>query len=238
MKYWLKLGLLWSLASTSLLTSPLLAADMLGRLNVLDANQGIREALSLSSQLATERLGRIDGFLGDDQQRIPLPAPFSKHEKMLRGLGLGPQTNELLSLMNRCAEGIMPIARDILESSSRQVSPADAKALLSGPPDAVTQYFKARNESLLKVRLLPLVRQQLHSTQLLGKYQKLERQAIQLGLMRQSQSINMESYLVDHSLNRLFNLMTSYEREIRINPYKQQNHWIEKAFGAVRLPND
>lgn len=231
MKYLLSLFIgIW------LLSCPVWAVDMLGRLNVLDANQGIREALSLSARQATSRLGHVDGLLANDDLRIPLPPPFAKNEKMLRGLGMGPQTNELLSLLNRSVEGMMPIVQDIVERSARQVSPADPKLLLVASPGAVTQYFRERNESLLKVRLLPLLRQQLHSNQLLTKYQQLERQAQRNGLMRAGQSINLESYLIDHSLDRIFKLMAGYEREIRINPYRYQNPWIEKAFGSVRLP--
>ena len=61
----------------------------------------MRSALTQGAQAAVASLGKPDGFLGNPKVRIPLPSKLAKADKMLRKLGMGAQSDALITAMNR-----------------------------------------------------------------------------------------------------------------------------------------
>ncbi|MCP5329072.1 MAG: DUF4197 domain-containing protein [Sinobacteraceae bacterium] len=109
----------------------------------------LRTALTQGAQ-AVGKLGVVDGFLGNSDVKIPLPGRLAKSEKLLRGLGLGKQADELVTAMNRAAEAAVPEATVLLIDAVTQMSIQDATAILTGPDDAATRYFQRTTSDKLK----------------------------------------------------------------------------------------
>ena len=57
-------------------------------------------------------------------------------------MSMGKQSDELVLKMNRAAEAAVPEAKTLLVGSIKQMTLADAKAILTGSQYAATQYFK------------------------------------------------------------------------------------------------
>ena len=103
-----------------------------------EASGGLKEALTQGVGKAVSTLGATDGFLGNKAVKIPLPSSLKKVEKVMKMMGMGKQSDELVLKMNRAAEAAVPEAKTLLVDSIKKMTVADAKAILTGPQDAAT----------------------------------------------------------------------------------------------------
>src|SRR5947208_465072 len=69
-----------------------------------DATAALKTALEKGSVAAVANLGRVDGFLGNPQVKIPLPESAQRAERVMRRVGMGKYADELVVTMNRAAE--------------------------------------------------------------------------------------------------------------------------------------
>lgn len=193
---------------------------------------GLREALLRGTAAAVDRLGRTDGFLGDARVRIPLPATLARAEKVLRTVGLGAQADALVETMNRAAESAVVEARPLFVAAVRQMTVADAKAILAGPDDAATQYFRRTTGEALSARFLPVVRAATARTQVAQQYQRLAGRAQRYGLIDASEA-DLDRYVTERTLDGLFLLVADEERAIRRDPVATGSALLKKVFGDL-----
>jgi hypothetical protein len=73
-----------------------------------DAVAGLKEALNKGASNAVGKLGKADGFFGNDRVKIPLPESLTKVDETLRRFGMGKYADELVLTMNRAAEAAVP----------------------------------------------------------------------------------------------------------------------------------
>ena len=126
----------------ALLLATAAQAVSLADLSAGDASGGLKDALTQGAGKAVGLLGRPDGFMGDARVRIGLPGKLRKAEGLLRQLGFGNQTDELITTMNRAAEAAVPAAKPLLVDAIQQLTVSDAKDILAGSDDAATRYFE------------------------------------------------------------------------------------------------
>src|SRR5512145_1174450 len=125
-----------------MLTAGFVQAGALDAISTGDASAGVKEALAKGADYAVASLGKDNGFLGNSKVKIPLPGYLQKAEKGLRMFGMGKQADELVNTMNHAAENAVAEAKPILSDSIKKMSVQDAKGILTGGEDSVTQYFK------------------------------------------------------------------------------------------------
>src|SRR5213083_2615410 len=87
------------------------AHAQLERITRQDATAALKAALEKGSVAAVSNLGRVDGFLGNPQVKIPLPESAQRAERVMRRVGMGKYADELVVTMNRAAESAVPEAR-------------------------------------------------------------------------------------------------------------------------------
>jgi hypothetical protein len=80
--------------------------------NDLAAN-GLKQALSVGTDLATNNLGQIDGFLANAAVKILFPPEARKIESTLRSLGMGSVCDQVITSVNRAAEAAVIEAKPI-----------------------------------------------------------------------------------------------------------------------------
>src|SRR5690606_39983755 len=110
---------------------------------------GLKEALSQGVNQAVASLGKPDGFLGNPKVKIPLPGQLAKAESMLRMAGMGKQADKLITAMNQAAEAAVPETKPLLIGAVKSMSVEDAKKILTGGDDCVTQFFKRKTTAQL-----------------------------------------------------------------------------------------
>ncbi|MDB5801948.1 MAG: hypothetical protein JWL63_2887 [Rhodocyclales bacterium] len=212
---------------------PLLAhADLLDAFSSKDASAGLKQALEQGATQAVATLGVQDGFLGNDRFRITLPAGFKKAEPILRAMGQGKALDDLNLAMNRAAESAVAEAKPLLVNAVKQMSVQDAKNILSGGDDSVTQYFRSKTTEALTQKFLPVVTKATSRLQLAEQYNQLANQGVALGLVK-ADDANVERYVTRKALDALYLRIGEEEKAIRQNPAEAVGKIARKVFGAM-----
>lgn len=204
----------------------------LSDLSNADASRGLKEALIQGAGKAVSKLGAADGFFGNPEVKIPLPKNLKKAEKLMRTFGMGKQADELVLKMNRAAEAAVPEAKALLVDSVKQMSLADAKAILTGGDDAATQYFKKTTSAPMAEKFLPIVKKTTENVQLAQQYNKFAEMGAKYGVVSKDQA-NLEQYVTQKALDGVYLMMAQEEKAIRKDPVGQASSIIKKVFGAL-----
>jgi hypothetical protein len=197
-----------------------------------DAAGGVREALSTGAEFAVGSLGKDGGFLHNDKVRIPLPGYLEKAEKGLRMFGMGKQADELKDAMNHAAEQAVAEAMPILKDSIKKMTLSDAKAILTGGDDSVTQYFKRTSTEPLTVKFKPIVAKATEKVSLADKYDRFAGKAASAGLIDKKDA-DLDSYVTQKAMDGLFLIIAEKEKELRSNPLGASSNLLKKVFGAL-----
>ena len=209
------------------------ALAQLDRISQRDATSGLKAALEQGAQAAVSRLGRLDGFLGNPQVKIPLPESLQRTEKMARRLGLGKHADELIVTMNRAAEAAVPEARKLLVDAAKKMTVQDAKAVLTGGETAGTEYFRRSSHRALHERFLPIVKKATAKVGVAQKYHEYAAPASKLGLIK-SEHADLDEYVTLKALDGLYFMLGEEEKKIRKDPAAAAKSIVRKVFGAVR----
>ncbi len=204
----------------------------LAALSNSQVGQGLKDALGRGVDVAVSTLGRPDGFWGSPKWRIPLPPALQQLSGVMRMAGMGAQADALQLAMNRAAEAAVPLARELLVSAVRQMSFADAKAILTGGNRSVTDYFRQKTQAQLQRRFLPIVHQQTRKLGLAQQYDRYAGQAARFGLVRQDQA-SVDQYVTQQALDRLYQAIGDEEQSIRADPAAAGSALVRRVFGAV-----
>lgn len=197
-----------------------------------EINSGLKEALNQGVDKAVSSLGTANGFFGNSEVKIPLPESLKKIEKGMKFIGMGKQSDELILKMNRAAEAAVPEAKALLVGSIKQMSLADAKAILTGPEDAATQYFKKTTSTQMGEKFLPIVTKATEKVQLAQTYNKYAEMGSKFGVV-DKEDANIEQYVTNKALDGLYLMIAKEEAAIRKDPVGQASSLLKKVFGAV-----
>jgi len=205
----------------------------LGDLTEGDASQGIKVALEKGALAAVALLGKTDGFLGNPKVRIPLPGFLEDASRLLKMTGQGKRVDELVTSMNRAAEAAVPMGRDVLVGAVKSMSVSDAKNILGGGENSVTQFFAEKTRTPLGEKFLPIVTQATEKVGLANQYNKVAGKAAGIGLVK-SEDANIQRYVTGKSLDGLYTIIGEEERKIRQEPVGTGSAILKKVFGALK----
>lgn len=214
------------------LTANLVQAAGLDAISSGDAASGVREALAKGADYAVSSLGQQNGFLGNKKVKIPLPSPLDKAESALRMFGMGKQADQLVETMNHAAENAVAEARPILSDSIRKMTVQDAKGILTGGDDSVTQYFRRSSSEQLLARFMPIVKASTAKLKLAEQYNKFAGKAASAGLVDQKDA-DIDSYVANKAMDGLFLIIAEEEKKLRSNPLGAGSDLLKKVFGAL-----
>lgn len=197
-----------------------------------EASGGLKEALTQGVGKAVATLGAADGFFGNKEVKIPLPKSLKKIEKGMKLMGMGKQSDELVLKMNRAAEAAVPEAKALLVGSIKQMTLADAKAILTGPQDAATQYFKKTTSAQMAEKFLPIVTKATENVQLAASYNKYAEMGSKFGVVKKEDA-NIEKYVTNKALDGVYLMIAKEEAAIRKDPLGQASSLLKKVFGSL-----
>jgi Protein of unknown function (DUF4197) len=209
------------------------AALDLSQLTNQDAARGMRGALATGASAAIGKLGVPGGFLNDPKVRIPLPPALDEIAKGMRMLGRGKDADELIAAMNRAAEQAVPESKALLISAIKSMSIEDAKRILTGGDESVTQFFRDKTSAPLALKFLPIVKRSTDRVGLAQKYNQFAAQGEKLGLIK-GDAASIEQYVTHKTLDGLYVVIGDEERAIRQNPMAAGSAIVSKVFGALK----
>ena len=214
-----------------LLATPVFASD-LSALSDREVGKGLKEALVLGVGKAVSQLSVADGFLGNPEVKIPLPPSMERAEKVLRDIGMGKYADRLVTTMNRAAESAVTEAKPILLDGVKKMTLADAKAILTGPEDSATQFFRKTSGEAIIEKFLPKVKAATGRVKLAEDFKRFAKPAAQFGLL-DKQDADLDQYVTRKAVDGLFLMIAQQEKAIRADPVGQASKLLRKVFGSM-----
>ena len=197
-----------------------------------DAALGIRAALDKGVGNAVTTVGVLDGFLGNNLVRIPLPSILQNVQSYLAPIGADGLLVELQQQLNRGAEKAVPVAKDVFLGAISQLTIPDAIAIVRGGETAATTYLQDRTSRQLNALFSPIMEGALNDTGALRLVDQVTSNlqgvpfAPQLGNGRQ----DLISHGVDYGLRGLFYYVGEEEKAIRANPASRTSEILRRVF--------
>ncbi len=214
-----------------LLATPVFSSD-LSALSDREVGKGLKEALVLGVGKAVSQLSVADGFLGNPEVKIPLPPSMERAEKVLRDIGMGKYADRLVTTMNRAAESAVTEAKPILLDGVKKMTLADAKAILTGPEDSATQFFRKTSGEAIIEKFLPKVKAATGRVKLAEDFKRFAKPAAQFGLL-DKQDADLDQYVTRKAVDGLFLMIAQQEKAIRADPVGQASKLLRKVFGSL-----
>lgn len=226
---------LGSIFLTALLGGVLLSSAYalgIGDLTNQDATRGIKGALSQGAASAIGKLGVPGGFLNNPKVKIPLPPALEEVAKGMRMMGRGKDADELVATMNHAAEQAVPEAKQLMITAVKTMSVEDAKKILTGGDNSVTEFFKAKTQAPLAIKFLPIVKRSTDRLGLAQKYDQFAGEGVKFGLIK-GDAANIEQYVTDKALDGLYLMIGEEERTLRQHPAEAASAIVAKVFGSL-----
>jgi len=198
-----------------------------------EAGEGVKEALGQGLVRAVLNLNKTDGFFGSQFYKILLPPEVQKAEQTMRRLGLGKMVDRAVLQINRGAEDAVGAARPIFADAIRQMSIADAIAIIRGPKNGATSYFREKTSEALIKAFTPMVQQSLDKVEATRYYGDLITSYNKFPTTRNKLNPDLTAYVVGKTVDALFDQIAREEQEIRENPVKRTTDILKKVFGAT-----
>jgi len=191
---------------------------------------GLKEALRVGIKNSITQLARTDGYLANQAVKILLPEEIRKAEKILRGIGFGPQLDEFTLSMNRAAEKAAPLAADIFASAITEISFDDAARILRGGNTAATDYLKSKTYNALLELFQPAVRQAMSEFNVTQQYEAIHSKVQVLPVIGKMLNLDINHYVASKALDGLFYTLGKEETKIRTNPSARVTEILKEVF--------
>lgn len=190
---------------------------------------GLKQALEVGTNNSVQQSSANGGFSDNPLIRIAVPQELNKTAVTLRKYGLGSLVDKFELQMNRSAEKAAEQAGSVFINSISQMTISDAWGILRGQDNAATQYFKRTTESDLRQRFQPIIRQSMGQIGFYDDYRSLLK-AYDTLPFTEKPNLDIESYIMQKSLDGLFILVAKEEAKIRHNPAARVTELLQKVF--------
>ncbi len=211
-------------------------AELLAELDKLETtpstspSDGLREALRVGTDRAVGSVGRLDGYLGNPDIKIPVPQKLENVEKALRLVGADRMVDEFTTSLNRAAEAAAPVAKDVFLDAVRRMTFEDAMTILRGNGHEATDYFRGSAGPELERMFRPIVDDKLESVGATRSFNDLMRKVDDLPLVSRP-VIDLNDYVTGQALDGLFLMLAREEERIRTDPVARTTELLRKWFG-------
>jgi hypothetical protein len=191
---------------------------------------GIKEALAVGTETAVKNLSQVNGYFGNQAVKIPMPPSIQKVADMARMAGYQKQVDEFVLSMNQAAEAAAPLAARYFSDAIRDMTLDDARGILTGGNTAATDFFRSKTHDKLYTAFKPTVSQKVGEVgatraykDMVGRYESVP--------MMSKQSLDLDDYVTNKSLDGLFLMVAEEEKKIRTNPTARTTDLLKSVFG-------
>lgn len=195
----------------------------------LNYGKAIKETLELSSTRAASKLSETGGYSNNPLYKIKMPDSLSTVTDMLRTFGLNKQVDKVELLMNQGAEQAAIEAKAVFIKAVKEMTITDALGIIQGSETAATDYFKAKTESNLRTKYLPIIQDNLNKVGFYNQYKTFLNSYNSLPI-NDKPDLDLEQHVLNQSLTGLFSQVAKEESSIRQDPIGKGNEFLSKIF--------
>lgn len=198
-------------------------------LSTAEVAMGLKEALKVGTDSATNRLSKMNGFFGNAAIKILMPPEAKKVENTLRDVGLGSVVDKAILSMNRAAEDASRHVGSIFFDAITHMTIQDAFGILRGGDHAATNYLKGKTTDKLTAEFKPVISKSLDKTDA-TKYWK-DVFSVYNRFSKEPVNTDLVDYVTGMALNGLFHNIGEEEKRIRTDPVARGTELLKKVFG-------
>jgi hypothetical protein len=191
---------------------------------------GLKEALAVGTGNAVQSLSKADGYFGDAAVKILMPGKMQQAAELLKKAGYQKEVDDFTLSMNRAAEQAAPKAKPIFEDAVKNMSFEDAQKILNGGNTAATDYFKAKTSPQLTQAFKPVIADSMNQAGVTHSYKALTDRYASMVPFGKMDSLDLDSYVTQKSLDGLFLKVGQEEAKIRTNPAARTTDLLKKVF--------
>ncbi|MCB1733875.1 MAG: DUF4197 domain-containing protein [Gammaproteobacteria bacterium] len=192
---------------------------------------GLRAAISGFADAAIKRLGQEGGFANDPLVRIPVPQQLQSLKSGMAKIGQESVFNDFEASMNRAAENAVKDAAPVFVDAVSNMSISDAANIIGGADNAATEYFRSKTSDGLRQRLRPQIEKVTGEAGVTSYYKSIVDKAGFLASYLNKDTLDLDGYVTEESLNGLFAAMAEEEKRLRANPLGATSDIVRKVFG-------
>ena len=191
---------------------------------------GIKEALAVGTERAVKSLSAVNGYFGNEAVKILMPSSIQKVAEVASMVGFQKQVDEFILSMNRAAEAAAPLAARYFGDAIRDMTLEDVRGILTGGNTSATDFFRRKTHDNLYGAFKPIVSQKVGEAgaaraykDMMGRYENVP--------FVSGQSLDLDDYVTNKSLDGLFYMVGEEEKKIRTNPAARTTDLLKSVFG-------
>jgi len=192
---------------------------------------GLKEALSQGTANAVSSVAKLDGYFGNEAIKILMPEKIRTVADTLKKFGFQQQVDDFVLSMNRAAEHAAPQAKSFFDDAIKEMSFEDAQKILKGNDTAATDYFKAKMQDKLYAAFEPSVSSSMNEVGVTRAYKNLMDKYTTIPFVK-AESLDLDHYVTEKSLDGLFYTVGQEEKKIRTDPAARTTDLLKKVFGS------
>ncbi|MDP8100885.1 DUF4197 domain-containing protein [Phocoenobacter atlanticus] len=198
-------------------------------LSQMDIATALRQALNNGVNHQVSKLTAVDGFYKNKLVKIALPKELQMVNDTLHKVGLGHIAEKGVKALNRSAEDAVKTATPIFVNAIKNISFSDAKNILMGSDNAVTQYLQTQTFNQLYRQFNPVIKK---------SFTKVGADTIWQNVISQYNNIpfvnkvnpNLNDYVTNEALKGVFTMIAKEEQGIRHNVGLRNTRLLKQVF--------
>jgi len=191
--------------------------------------KGLREALVVGADKATESTSAKGGFYDNKIIRIPFPAEAEKMKKTLQKAGMQSQITDFEKSINSAAELATKEVLVIFVDAITNMSIQDAFQILKGANTAATSYLKKQTNVQLYDKIKPIAKKAFQQVEVTKYWNPLVKTYNTIPFTKPVNP-DLEDYVTNKTIEGIFVLIANQEKEIRDNPKARTSALLQKVF--------
>jgi hypothetical protein len=197
--------------------------------------RGLKEALTVGITNSVNITSLTDGFLKNNEIRLPFPQDAINAKKKALEWGLDSQVEKFETTLNRAAEEAVKEALPIFKNAIVGMSLQDGFGVLNGGQGAATRFLKNNTTNQLIEAFAPKVAVAIEKVKLTEAWNpivtKYNAAAPLLGYNKVNPDLNQ--YVTQLAIDGLFKMVEKEENKIRENVGARVTDLLQRVFGSL-----
>jgi len=132
--------------------------------------------------------------------------------------------------MNRAAEKAVPKAASYFAGAIKEMSFEDARGILNGGDTAATKFFEKKTHDKIYNEFKPIISTSMEEVGVTHAYKNMMSRYDSIPFM-DKQSLDLDHYVTNKSLDGLFYMVGQEEKKIRTDPAARVTDLLKTVFG-------
>lgn len=196
---------------------------------------GLKEALTVGIKNAVDVTSVTDGFLGNQEIRLPFPESAQKMKVKAEEWGLDSQVDKIVETLNRAAEDASKEAAPIFVNAIKNMSVQDGFKILNDGEGAATSFLRANTTSELVTAFSPKVQASIEKVKLTEYWDPVMTKYNQATILTGGDKIetDLNKYVTERAIDGLFLMVEKEENKIRKDPAARVTDLLDRVFGSI-----